>query len=209
MKKYYVKKEKKIKNNVDLKKINLNNKFLINLFKSKNHLGHLIKNSNSKSFKYLYGTRFGQSIINLEYTTLSIKRCFLIINKILLKRKNILIVINDFKIDFLRQNLLSEIQNNKYKKQIKILSNSWVDGFFTKKNSFYEKNDISLIISFCNKNNDFLIKESIISNIPLISFTDTNKNPDLITYPIISNNNNIKSLFFFFFLLKNFLKTLK
>ena len=200
MKQFYEKKEKKIKNKQFLKKLNIENKLMVNLFKSNNHVGYPLKESNPKSFKYLHGIRSKQCIINLEHTVESLKRSFLLINYLLSNKKTILIICNDFKIDFMKKEILKSIINTPLEKQIIIIPDKWINGYFT---NFYNKKKISLIISFVN-NSDILIKESTISNIPLMSFTDTNKNPDNITYPILSNNSSIKSLFFLITLFTNF-----
>lgn len=164
---------------------------LKNLLKSNNHYGYLINKSSSKSFAYLYGIRNNRCIINLNYTIVSLKRSLLLIKNFIKQDKIILIVCNDFRLNYL----------NRFIKNKNIISSKWEEGFLTKQKT----NKISLIILFNLKNNDIILKESKICKIPIISIIDTNKNPGNITYPVLTNENNLKSLFLLIFFFKKIL----
>lgn len=200
--------------NINNKRIKTKNKYLINntkllenLIKSNSHYGNLLKYSNPKSFNYLIGLRSKQCIINLESTIQLLKRSFLIIEKVLKKKRKhkVLIICNDIKTSFLKK----ELTNKKLLKRIKFINEDWSGGLLTNPllSKQYLKN-IGVIISFNNVHDNLLIKEANKSNIPLISVANTNIDPNLINYPIIINDNNIKSIFFLTFLFKKFFNNL-
>lgn len=207
MKQYYEKKEKKIKNKYLLNK----HTFLKQLLKSYGHLGHSLKDSHPKSFNYLIGFRSKQSIINLEYTVQSLQRSFLLIEKILLKtvknkKLKILIICNDSKTDFIEK----EFKDHPFRKRMKFVCKKWVGGTLT--NSLKSKNlteNVSLILSFNNIENNLIIKEAKINKIPLIAIINTDMNPGLIDYPIVVNNDNLISIKFLVFLFKKYLYNVK
>lgn len=203
MKKFYVKKEKKIKN----KYLDNNNKLLTRLLKSNSHYGAPLKNSHPNSLNYVYGIRSKQTIFNLEYTIQSLKRSLLLVEKVLQKNNKlkILVVCNDLKTKLFKE----ELTDNFLQNRIEFIDNKWSGGFITNPILLGKRlKNIGLIISFNEVKDNLLIKEAIKANIPLISVADTTINSNLIDYPIMINNNNIKSTFFLIFLFKKYLSNL-
>ena len=198
MKQFYEKKEKKIKN----KYLSNNNKLFKNLLNSNSHFGNNIKDSNSKSFNYVYGKRNNQLILDLDFTAHSLKRSFLMISKLLKRKKKILIVCNDLKTQFLKKELI----NSSIEKQVEFITQRWSGGFITNPLLLGNRlKNISLVISFNDTEDDLVIKEATKKKIPLISVSNVNIDPNLINYPILMNHNNIKSIFFLIFLFKKYL----
>ena len=199
MKQFYEKKEKKIKN----KYLSDNNKLFQSLLNSNSHLGSNLKSSNPKSFDYVYGKRNNQLILDLDFTIQSLKRSFLLINKLLKKKRKILIICNDLKTQYLKR----ELSDTLIKKQIKFITQKWSGGFIT--NPLLLDNqlkNISLVISFNDTEDNLVIKEVTRKKIPLVSVSNVNIDPNLINYPILINHNNVKSVFFLTFLFKKYFK---
>lgn len=184
--------------NLKIKK-NFNRKNLLKiLFESKNFYGVSIQNLNFNNKPYLYGKRFDNSIINLEHTINSLKRSFKLIRFLLINNKNILIIGNDFKLNFFKKKF--QFSNNIY-----FYDKKWKNGFLSNKNNI-KKQNFDLVIFFSNKINDLLLKEILFFKIPTISILDTENSKDNSLYPIFSNNKNLKSLFILLFLFrKNFI----
>jgi len=198
MKQFYEKKEKKIKN----KYLSNNKKQFKNLLNSNSHFGYNIKDSNPKSFNYVYGKRNNQLILDLDFTAHSLKRSFLMISKLLKRKKKILIVCNDLKTQFLKKELI----NSSIEKQVEFITQRWSGGFITNPLLLGNRlKNISLVISFNDTEDDLVIKEATKKKIPLISVSNVNIDPNLINYPILMNHNNIKSIFFLIFLFKKYL----
>ena len=208
MKKFYVKKEKKIKNN----KINNNTHLLASFLKANSHYGTPTKTLNINNSQYLYGIRSKQAVINLHHTIQSVRRSFLLIEKILRKRKmkpmdhKILIVCNETKTKLFQQHF----QSVPFAKQIKYIHEDWVGGFITNPQLLQKRlKNIRLIIALNGTRDNLLINAARIASIPLISVVDTNINTNLIPYPIVMNTTKSESIFFFMFLLKKYLSHLK
>lgn len=194
MKKFYVKKEKKIKNK---------NLILNNLLKSKGHLGCSSKETHSESFDYLIGLRKNQSIINLDVTVQSLMRVLKLVKIVFMmpskKPKNIVVVANDLKTQYLKKNVFKKKTLsilNKKKIHFHFINNKWVGGLLTNPRLSKHLNKAILVISFNDIKDNILINEVSSCRKPLISFINTNTNPNLIEYPVIYNNNNLKSTFF-------------
>lgn len=208
MKNYFKKKEKKIKN----KKYNIkkNKNLIINLlFKSKNMYGDEVLYTKKDIIPFIFGIRFNYTIINLKNVTFYLKRIFNLLQKILKKKKNILIIGDSDDINFLLNK--NYIKNNK---NILYFNKKWINGLITNdiinninnKISFLlKKNKIQLIIVIKSSINDnFLKKELLYFKIPIISFIKTSQNYENINYPVISNLKNIKSIYILMFLLRKF-----
>jgi len=195
MKKFYVKKEKKIKNN---------NLILTNLLKSKSHLGYSKKKTHPNSFDYLIGVRQNQSIINLDITVQSLLRVFRLLNMLICKSKrrepkNIIIIANDLKTQHFKKRIFSKKALYAFRKNrvfFHFINKKWVGGALTnpKLNKYFKKTN--LILAFNTIDDHLLIKESIACGKPFASVINTNTDPSLIQYPILINDNNVKSTFF-------------
>lgn len=193
-----------------VKKKNNNNNILLNLlFKSKNIYGESLKETNKDIMPFIYGIRHNYTIINLKNVTFYLKRIFNLLQKILKKKKNILIIGDSDDINFLLNK--NYIKNNK---NILYFNKKWINGLITNdiinninnKISFLlKKNKIQLIIVIKSSINDnFLKKELLYFKIPIISFIKTSQNYENINYPVISNLKNIKSIYILMFLLRKF-----
>ena len=206
MKKFYVKKEKKIKNK---------NLILNNLLKSKSHLGCSSTETHFKNVDYLIGFRKNQSVINLDTTVQSLLRVLKLL-KITFKMstknpKNIVIVANDLKTEYFKRKVLKKKTLSILRKKniyFHFINHKWVGGLLTnvKMSKYLDK--ATLIISFNDIKDDILINETRSSKKPLVSFINTNTNSNLVEYPIIFNNNNLKSNFFIIELFIKYIKYL-
>lgn len=168
------------------------------LLKSNSHHGCLLKKSCSKNFPYLYGLRNSTCIINLEKTSISLKRCLLLVKKSInnmkktKNKKYVLFIMNDINIKPLQKLIGSN--SNKI-----LLTKSW-----NKKISLKDQTYIDLIICFNTKNNENLLHDSKKLNIPVISIVGTDFiGTNNINYPIMINKKSIKSLFLLIYLFLN------
>lgn len=188
---------KKNKNNY-LSKYKQNNLLIENLLKSYNQIGFSMKVTHSNSLNYIYNKRFKQTIINLNKTLVSLQNVFQFLQFFYKKKggqklKSIFFIFETDNLDLFINNI------NEENETIPIKYNK---GFFSNNNN----KNINLIILLTSKKNESIINEARKQNIPIISLIDTNENPDIITFPILTNKQNIKSIFFIFYLFKKFLK---
>lgn len=208
MKKFYVKKEKKIKNN----QIEHNTPLVTGFLKAKSHHGTPTKLLNIHNAQYLYGIRSNQAIIHVQHTIQSMKRSFLVVDKILRQRKRkkidhkILIVCNDHH----TRRFQHHFQDTPLAHKVQYLREDWVGGFITNPQLLQKRlKQVRLIIALNGTRDNLLINAARIAAIPLISVVDTQTNANLVTYPIVLNTTHPDSIFFFMFLLKKYLSHLK
>lgn len=202
MKQFYVKKEKNLKN----KKSSSNSKLLQLLLQSKTHYGALRYETQPINKNFIYGFRFNQTILNLQYTIQLIKRACLMVGKILnLKTKifrqsqKILIITNHPQIMEWNSKYLSNTR-------VRFITKSWIGGFLT--NPALLKQDyknICLVIAFNVVRDDLLTKAVAKLKLPLISITNTHLYSCNITYPIYINTTNIQSTLLVYYLLVKYL----
>jgi len=176
---------------------NKKNQLLKNLILAQNHLGFPIQKTVSNSLNYLYNKRLDHTIINLNQTIKSLQRVFLFIKRQYMRTKlkynSILFIFEIPKIDIYFLSFFSDSFLYETQKKHK--------GFIT--NSNYE-NLPELIIILNSKVNNTLINEAALANIPVISLLDTNADPNLVTFPILTNKQNVKSIFFILYLFMEF-----
>ena len=190
------------------KKKNINNLLLNSLFKSKNFYGESLKTTNKKLLPFIYGSRHKYSIINLKYTSIFLKRIFKLIQIIIQQNQKILIVGNSENVAPLLNDSLRNKKSNKNNPNIIIFKNEWVNGLVTNNQIKcpFNKKQIKLILIIKNDVEDSYLNTELSSlKVPIISFLNTNQNPEKIDYPILMNSLNIKSLYTLLYLIrKNF-----
>ena len=202
------------------KQLNTNELLVLNqLFSAGTHLGHKTSKWNSKMAPYLFGTRNGIHIIDLEKTIYFLRRIVKVINCLLKDGGTIFIVGNsDDNNNFVR--LLGEKFEVPYvcEKWIGGILSNW-DGFsqkmqngkvrrrvvsFTKGLRFMNNKPSIAIVLNVNENQD-AIKEIQKLNIPIVGVVDSNSSLTNITYPIPGNDNSPVVQYFYVTVLENIL----
>lgn len=226
MNKFYEKKGKKIKN----KPIDSEIKLLDGFLQSNSHCGTLAKDLHVKNYRYIYGIRSKQTLINLNITVQSVKRAFLMVGKILQKRRKgkrhlrlrqfgrrrfrgqrrpqtqkILIVCNDIETKGFNQ----AFKKTPFRKKIVYLHEDWVGGFITNPLLLGTRlKNVSLIIGLNETHDNLLLQAAKRYRIPFMSVINTHMDSSLIPYPIVMNTKNLQSTFFLMFLLKKYISNL-
>lgn len=190
---YYKKKVKKIKNNCFK-----NDKLIKQLIKSKNQYGCLKNNLKCSNKPYIYGFKAKQSVINIEQTSISLKKLFNLIRFFLNNKpySKILFICSDY-----QKNKLEKISLNK--KNINFMS-KWHKGYLLDNPDKY-----GLIILFSSNNFEIIQKETALLKLPIITFLSPEtpiKRLNQINYPIFYNNKKIESIYFILSLFTNFIK---
>lgn len=161
------------------------------LLKAGLHIGHQKKRWNPKMSMYLVGIIKDIHIINLEYTITVLRIIINFINDTIINKGKIMFLIDNI-------NNINNVINTVSNKHIKYLYGDEINGIFTNKNlstrSELPKIFIPDILFITNMNNYlYTINEANKLRIPIISFVDSNCNPELITYPIPGNNDSLQS----------------
>jgi len=192
-----------------MKKKENNNNILLNLlFKSKNIYGESLENTKKDMIPFIYGIRHNHTIINLKNVSFYLKRIFKLLEYTLNKKEKILVIGNADDIQFLVNKKFTKNNEN-----IIFFNEEWINGFITNKinnndtnkniNSLIKKNEFKLILIIKSSiDENFLNKELLFLDTPIISFVDTSKDLKDINYPIVSNSKNIKSLYTIMYLLR-------
>ena len=190
---------------IETSSLPVNSKLLLGLLQAKSYYGAPIKVTKPHNRKYVYGIRSKQTILNLQYTIHSLKRAFLMIEKILqtppkyyrAPQSKILIICNNQQTQFFGHQLVHP--------RIQILQETWIGGFLTNPILLKDKlKNVELIIALNIIRDDLLIHATKKINIPLIAVTNTNFESQTIAYPIFINTKNSKSTFFLLFLFKKY-----
>lgn len=172
------------------------------LIKSNMIYGETIKKTKPETLPFIYGTRHNNTIIDINYTILSIIKIFKLLKELKPLNKKILMIGNSRDIKFMLNNNFTK--NNS---SIIFLKKSWKHGLITNQSvknknrdkileESLKKNEISLIIILKSSLYEpILLNELKNIKAPIIAVTNTNSNLRNIQYPILSSSNNIKTLY--------------
>lgn len=176
----------------------------INLFhlllNSKNFYGESVKKTEKEMSPFIYAYRHHFSIINLQYTSMYIKRIFHLIQTILKNNQKILLIHNANDCNF----LLSP-DFTRGNKNIVLLKDKWLHGFGTNKNirtsSHFHLEDIQLILVMKTSMNLRKIKQEFHHlKKPVISLMNTDQQFKHVEYPVVTNLKHIQSIYVLMYL---------
>ena len=213
MKLYVKKKVKKQKNRSTINKQmlfgqhaqNKNFKFSINkvevlnkLVQTKNQYGCSLVKTKSTNRSYLYGSRFKQTILNLEQTVINLRKVFSLVKSLLnspsSKSENTKILLVCNKVQFRIFNRI--IGKNVLWRERFLLRTEWTKGFLVK------NTNIALVFLIAWEDmGSIVVNEASKQKLPLICLTNTDKNIEPMQYPVFCNDKNIESIFFISLLL--------
>uniref|UniRef100_A0A087YU66 Small ribosomal subunit protein uS2m n=2 Tax=Anopheles darlingi TaxID=43151 RepID=A0A087YU66_ANODA len=157
------------------------------LFKARVHLGHKEGTLNDNMKGYLYGSRLGHCVIDLDKTAEHLRMALNIAAHIAFRDGIIL---------FFNRNALNAHQVEKTAKECGEYAHTryWRGGVFTNaKVQFGAVTRLPDLCIFFNTMNNVLdmhtaVRDAAKMNIPTIGIVDTNCNPNLITYPVPGND---------------------
>lgn len=180
------------------------------------YLGYHNKFNNQSMFKFLLGSRFKISIINLSFTIFSFKKTFNILQTVLFNYGYLWLV--DFLLFAENLNFLKNLKDFKFAQyRILIWEQHWYSGLLSNFGELFKsikidwKNiDYPSIVFFINTiNKQKALKEPSYIKLPSINISDNNFNLDLSYYSISGNEKSMISLFFYYKILLKFMLRLK
>lgn len=172
------------------------------LIKSNIIYGETIKKTKPETLPFIYGTRHNHTIIDINYTILSIIKLFKLLKELKPLKKKILMIGNSKDIKFMLNNNFTKDNSS-----IIFLKKSWKHGLITNQSvknknrdkileESLKKDEISLVIILKSSLYEpILLNELKNIKAPIIAITNTNSKLKNIQYPILSSSNNIKTLY--------------
>ncbi|KAG2176288.1 hypothetical protein INT43_005522 [Umbelopsis isabellina] len=166
------------------------------------HLGHSTSLWNPATLPFIFGTRAGISIINLEHTLVYLRRACNVVREVAQRGGTVLFVgtrpeISELTIDAAR---VSEGYH---------VSGKWTPGTLTNAHQVLGRHATpdpqdpgkppktykpDIMILFNPLENDIAIAEAQLNNIPTIAITDSDCDPRRVTYPIPANDDSIRGV---------------
>jgi small subunit ribosomal protein S2 len=166
------------------------------------HLGHSTSLWEPATLPFIFGTREGISIINLEHTLVYLRRACNVAREISLRGGSILFVgtrpgFQDLTIEAARQCEGYHV------------SSKWIPGTLTNAHQVLGRHASpdpenpgripktykpDLIVLLNPLENKIAISEAQLNKIPVIAITDTDYDPRLVTYPIPANDDSIRGV---------------
>ncbi|ORY00862.1 hypothetical protein K493DRAFT_99682 [Basidiobolus meristosporus CBS 931.73] len=166
------------------------------------HLGHSTSLWEPKTLPFVFGTRAGISIINLEHTLTYLRRACAVVREVAYNGGIILFVGTKPEI--------SQITIDAAKRcDAYHVSNKWVPGTITNSGTILRRHAVpdpenpsrppktfrpDLLIILNALDNPIAITEADRKNIPTIAIADTDFNPLKVTYPIPANDDSIRGV---------------
>ncbi|OBZ90716.1 37S ribosomal protein mrp4, mitochondrial [Choanephora cucurbitarum] len=166
------------------------------------HLGHSTSLWEPTTLPFIFGTREGISIINLEHTLVYLRRACNVAREVSLRGGSILFVgtrpgFQDLTIDAARNCDGFHV------------SSKWIPGTLTNRHQVLGRHappdpedpgrppktyKPDLIVLLNPLEHKIAIAEAQLNNIPIIAITDTDYDPRLVTYPIPANDDSIRGV---------------
>lgn len=152
------------------------------LFEARVHLGHKTGTWDPRMKPYLFGSRAGVHIIDLDKTLLHLRRALNVAGHVALRNGIILFVSERSQFERLVQKAARD--SGEY-----FVTQHWVGGTLTNSQMLLGTLQLPHLIIFLSvPPSKTAIKEAAMSNIPSIGVVDSDCNPNLITYPIPGND---------------------
>lgn len=157
------------------------------LFKAKVHLGHKEGTLNNHMRGYLYGSRLGHCIIDLDKTAKYLRLALNVTAHVAYRGGIVLFLNRSAQNGHLVERMAMECEEYSH-------TRFWRGGIFTNsKVQFGAVTRLPDLCVFLNTQNNVLdmhmaVKDSAKMAIPTVGIVDTNCNPNLITYPVPGND---------------------
>lgn len=154
------------------------------LFEARVHLGHKTGVWDPRTKPYLFGSRAGIHIIDLDKTLVHLRRALSVAGHVAYRNGIILFVNERSQFERLTQKAARDC--GEY-----FVTQRWTGGTLTNSQMLLGTLRLpDLIIFFSVPPSKTAIKEAAMSNIPSIGVIDSDCNPNLITYPIPGNDDS-------------------
>ncbi|CAG8588618.1 8064_t:CDS:2, partial [Paraglomus brasilianum] len=166
------------------------------------HLGHSTSLWNPVTFPFIFGTRAGISIINLEYTIVYLRRACRVVREVALRGGIILFV--GTRAGFAQATIEAARRCNGYQ-----VTKRWLPGTISNSRQILGKltpahpdggggppevfkPDLAIVLNPLE--NAIVLAEMKQANIPTIGITDTDFDPRKVTYPIPANDDSVRGV---------------
>ena len=152
------------------------------------HLGHKTGIWDPRTKPYLFGTRAGIHIIDLDKTLLHLRRALNVAGHVALRNGIVLFVNERSQFERLIQKAARDC--GEY-----FVTRRWVGGTLTNSQMLLGTQRLpDLVIFLSVPPSKTAVKEAVMCNIPSIGLVDSDCNPNLITYPVPGNDDTPTSM---------------
>ena len=178
------------------------------LFKARVHLGHKVGVRNPYMLPYLFGTRLGCDIIDLEQTVVHLRRALNVTAHLAYRKGVIMFLSRNRQMMLLVEQTAKECGEYSYCRY-------WRGGTFTNAATLFgaitRLPDLCIFISTHNSifEQHGAIVEAAKMNIPTVGIVDSSSDPRLITYPVPGNDDSPCAIELYCKLFKNAILTAK
>jgi len=163
------------------------------LFEARVHLGHKETAADPRMNQFIFGNRFGQSIIDLDQTTLLLRQALNFTAQIAYRNGIILFVCRQPQLVHMVDKAAIECNEYSY-------TRPWRTEIFTAANLTFGQEvrlpDLVIMVH-TKENNQYGDHRAILDaakvGIPTVGIVDTDCNPNLITYPVPGNDDSLSS----------------
>ncbi|OZJ06297.1 hypothetical protein BZG36_00681 [Bifiguratus adelaidae] len=159
------------------------------------HLGHSTSQWNPTTLPYMYGTRQGISIINLEQTLTHLRRACQVVRDISYRGGNVLFIGT-------RPGIGQAMVRAAQHCEGYHVSTKWVPGTLTNAAQVLGRHstdsddlfkpDVMVIMN--PMENEIALSEAVLHHIPTIALVDSNYDPRKVTFPIPANDDSIRGV---------------
>ncbi|RUP51133.1 ribosomal protein S2, flavodoxin-like domain-containing protein [Jimgerdemannia flammicorona] len=166
------------------------------------HLGHSTSLWNPATLPFIFGTRAGISIINLEHTLVHLRRACQVLREISL-RGGIIIFVGT------RPGIYRVVINAARRAEAYHIFTRWIPGTLTNAIQVLGryappnpddpsrpprifKPDVLIVLNPIE--NEIAIAEAMLNRVPVIAITDTDYDPRKVTYPIPANDDSVRGV---------------
>lgn len=159
------------------------------LFDARVHFGHKESSLNDKMKPFLYGSRLGHTVFDLDITAFHLRQALNFCAHVAYRDGIILFICRNSQFTTLVENTANECKEFAHTRY-------WRNGTFTNSTTLFgavtRLPDLCIFLSTFNE----LVQEhpgvtdSAKMNIPTIAIVDSNSNPSLVTYPVPGNDDS-------------------
>eukprot|EP00088_Acartia_fossae_P031273 TRINITY_DN3218_c0_g1_i1.p1 TRINITY_DN3218_c0_g1~~TRINITY_DN3218_c0_g1_i1.p1 ORF type:complete len:256 (+),score=28.91 TRINITY_DN3218_c0_g1_i1:40-807(+) len=163
------------------------------LFNARVHLGHKHSALDDRMKQFIYGVRFGQSVIDLDQTTLHLRQALNFLAHMVYRNGIVMFVCRQPQLIHMVDKTALECGEYSY-------TRPWVTEIFTAPTLAFQQEvrlpDVLVMLHSKDSHqyaDHLAIRDAAKIGIPTIGIVDSDCNPNLITYPIPGNDDSLSS----------------